>query len=95
MRGLRLLGAAVTVAALGTGAASAAMMHPVLGAKLAGMGEHGVVNLTSDPAKNQICWTFDVMAKGITGASIRRRARAWSSRSSARPTRRRAARWWR
>ena len=22
------------------------MMHPVLGAKLAGMGEHGVVNLT-------------------------------------------------
>jgi hypothetical protein len=71
MRGLRLLAATVTAAALGCTTAGAAMMHPVLGAKLAGMGEHGVVNLTSEPAKNQVCWTFDVMSKGVTGATIR------------------------
>jgi hypothetical protein len=46
-------------------------MHPVLGAKLAGMGEHGVVNLQSHAAKNQLCWTFELTTKGVTGASIR------------------------
>ncbi len=56
---------------IGVGAASAATMHPVLGAKLSGMGEHGVVNLQSHAAKGQLCWTFDVMAKGVTGASVR------------------------
>jgi hypothetical protein len=57
--------------ALGCGVAQAGMMHPVLGAKLAGMGEHGVVNLQSDAAKGKLCWTFDVMATGLTGATIR------------------------
>jgi hypothetical protein len=71
MRGLRLLAVGLTAAVFGSAAANAAMMHPVLGAKLAGMGEHGVVNLTSDPAKNQVCWTFDVMSKGLTEATIR------------------------
>ena len=47
------------------------MMHPVLAAKLAGMGEHGVVNLQSNAGKGQLCWTFDVMTDGVTGASIR------------------------
>src|SRR3974390_2555066 len=72
MSGTRLLaaGAAVT-AVLGAGVASGATMHPVLGAKLAGMGEHGVVNLTSNASKGQLCWTFDVMTTGVTGASIR------------------------
>lgn len=46
-------------------------MHPVLGAKLAGMGEHGIVNLQSHAAKGQLCWTFELATKGITGASIR------------------------
>ncbi|MGD5339931.1 hypothetical protein QUS67_22620, partial [Xanthomonas citri pv. citri] len=51
------------------GSALADTMHPTLGAKLTGMGEHGVVNLQ---AKNgHLCWTFDVPTKGITGASIR------------------------
>ena len=46
-------------------------MHPTLGAKLSGMGEHGVVNLQSNATNGQLCWTFDVMTDGVTGASIR------------------------
>ena len=72
MRSIRLL--AVTTGAavvLGSGAALAATMHPVLGAKLSGMGEHGIVNLQSHAAKGQLCWTFQLSTKGITGASIR------------------------
>jgi hypothetical protein len=49
--------------------AAAAAMHPHLGAKLSGMGEHGVVNLTLGSGK--ICWTFDVPTNGITEASVR------------------------
>ena len=45
-------------------------MHPVLGAKLTGMGEHGIVNLHQDAKTSQLCWTFDVMTSGVTGASI-------------------------
>jgi hypothetical protein len=72
MHGTRLLAATgLAAAALGTAVAGAATMHPVLGAKLAGMGEHGVVNLQSNAGKGQLCWTFDVMTHGITGASIR------------------------
>jgi hypothetical protein len=62
---------ATTALAISCGVASADMMHPVLGAKLSGMGEHGVVNLQSNAAKGQLCWNFDLMATGITGASIR------------------------
>lgn len=51
--------------------AAAAAMHPHLGARLAGMGEHGVVNLTLDSASGRICWAFRVPATGITGASVR------------------------
>src|SRR5207244_10028252 len=46
-------------------------MHPKLAARLAGMGEHGVVNLTVDAKAKKVCWVFDVPTKGITGASIR------------------------
>jgi hypothetical protein len=67
----RLLVAAAAAAAVTCGAANAAVMHPVLAAKLAGMGQHGVVNLTSNASKGQLCWTFDVTTAGITGASIR------------------------
>jgi hypothetical protein len=45
-------------------------MHPRLGARLAGMGEHGVVNLNVDAKAKKLCWTFDVPTTGITGASI-------------------------
>jgi len=62
---------AASAAALGAAVASGATMHPVLGAKLAGMGEHGVVNFQSNATTGKLCWTFDVMTDGVTGASIR------------------------
>ena len=72
MRSIGLMAAVLAAGVLGGGAmAAAGGMHPVLGAKLAGMGEHGVVNLQSDAAKGQLCWTFDVPTKGVTGASVR------------------------
>jgi hypothetical protein len=68
----RLFAAAgLAVAAVGAGAAGAATMHPTFGAKLAGMGEHGVVNFRSDATRGQLCWTFEVTTPGLTGASIR------------------------
>jgi hypothetical protein len=45
-------------------------MHPKLGARLSGMGEHGVVNLQVKATQGKLCWTFDVPTKGITAASI-------------------------
>jgi hypothetical protein len=63
--------AAAAATAVACGAANAATMHPVLAARLAGMGEHGVVNFTSNASKGQLCWTFDVPTTGNTAASIR------------------------
>ena len=57
--------------ALGAGAASADTMHPQLGARLSGMGEHGIVNLTLKAQNHEICWTFDIPTKGATAASVR------------------------
>ena len=72
MHGTRLLAATGLAAlAIGTGVAGAATMHPTFGAKLSGMGEHGVVNFQSNSGKGQLCWTFDVMTHGVTTASIR------------------------
>lgn len=68
---IRFLAACATgVFALAAAAAQAAM-HPELGAKLSGMGEHGVVNLQSNATKGQLCWTFTVSTMHLTGASIR------------------------
>jgi hypothetical protein len=74
MRVRPLVFAAATVAALVTIPAAAATirgMHPHLSARLSGMGEHGIVNLTSTATKGKLCWTFDVPTKGVTGATIR------------------------
>lgn len=51
--------------------AAAAAMHPTLGARLAGMGEHGVVNLQSHAAKNRLCWTFELQVMHPLDATIR------------------------
>ena len=67
---VKTIGAAV-VAALALAGAATAAMHPQLGARLAGMGEHGVVNLQLNVTGHEICWTFDVPTKGVTAASIR------------------------
>lgn len=72
MKSMKVVGALTGGAlALGAGSAFAATMQPELGAKLSGMGEHGIVNFKSQAAKGKLCWTFDVPTKGITGASIR------------------------
>jgi len=55
--------------AVGAAAAQADTMHPKLAAHLSGMGEHGLVNL--QVKTHDLCWTFDVTTKGVTGASIR------------------------
>src|SRR5262245_11519062 len=66
-----LICAAAVAAAVAAGAARADTMNPTLGAKLAGMGEHGIVNLRSMSENGKLCWTFTLAAKGLTGASIR------------------------
>ena len=67
-----LLGTACAFAVLVSGAlAGSAGMHPRLGARLAGMGEHGIVNLQVKPDSGKVCWVFDLPSTtGITGASI-------------------------
>ena len=62
------LGLLVAIAA---GGAAADTMHPQLGARLSGMGEHGIVNLTLKAKSHEICWTFDIPTKGATAASVR------------------------
>jgi hypothetical protein len=61
----------VFVLAVGSGVAAADTMHPELGARLSGMGEHGIVNLTLKSAQHEICWTFDIPTKNPTAASVR------------------------
>jgi hypothetical protein len=63
--------ALVSALSLGAYGAAADTMHPELGAKLAGMGEHGIVNFQSHATTGKLCWTFELSAKGLTGASIR------------------------
>ena len=70
MKALAVAFAAVAVA-IGAGTARGDTMHPVLGAKLAGMGEHGIVNFQSMATKGRLCWTFSLSTNGVTGASIR------------------------
>jgi hypothetical protein len=46
-------------------------MHPELGARLSGMGEHGVVNIQVKSKQGKLCWVFELPnTTGITGASI-------------------------
>ncbi len=61
-------GATLTLAVAG---ASASTMHSSLGARLSGMGEHGIVNLKATASSGKLCWTFDVpTVKGVTRATI-------------------------
>jgi hypothetical protein len=59
--------AALAVASI----ALAGMMHPTLGARLSGMGDHGIVNLQSHASKGQLCWTFDLHVMHVTAATVR------------------------
>jgi hypothetical protein len=71
MRTRIALAAAAAAAAFGGSAALAATMHPELGARLTGMGEHGIVNLTLKQSHHEICWTFDIPTKSPTAATVR------------------------
>ena len=68
----KILALTVTAAAaLAAASLALAGMHSTLGARLAGMGDHGIVNLQAHAAKGQLCWTFGLSAKHLTGATIR------------------------
>jgi hypothetical protein len=73
MRTKTLLAGGIAALLLGalTGPAVADTMHPELGARLAGMGQHGIVNLTVKASHHDICWTFDIPTQGVTAASVR------------------------
>ena len=67
----RFAAAAGIAAAVAAPSAGAAMMHPHLGARLAGMGGHGVVDLTSQELQGRLCWRFGLHTMHVTRASIR------------------------
>jgi hypothetical protein len=73
MRRLPVLSAAALAALVTTATAGATIrgMHPHLAAHVSGMGEKGIVNLTSHATTGKLCWTIDVPTKGITLAEIR------------------------
>jgi hypothetical protein len=71
MRSKMLVAALVAAAALAAATVAAAGMHPELGARLSGMGEHGIVNLKSHAKKGSLCWKFDLHVMHPTHASIR------------------------
>jgi hypothetical protein len=74
MRSKRFTATLVVTAALATvPVATAGMMHPELGARLAGMGEQGIVNLQAHAAKDQLCWKFDLHVMHVLGATVRDR----------------------
>jgi hypothetical protein len=73
MRSKRWVAAAVAAAALAAVPVATAAMHATLGARLAGMGEHGVVNLTAHSRTHQLCWKFDLHVMHPLAATVRDR----------------------
>jgi len=72
MRSKKLAAGLIAAAALAAvPVAAAGMMHPTLGARLSGMGEHGIVNLQAHTAKNQLCWKFELSVMHPLGATVR------------------------
>jgi hypothetical protein len=66
--------AALAAALIAIPVAAAGMMHPTLGAKLSGMGEHGIVNLQAHATKHELCWTFQLTMMHASGATVRDKA---------------------
>ena len=60
-----------TAALLAVPVATAGMMHPTLGARLSGMGEHGIVNLQAHATQHQLCWKFELSTVHAVGATVR------------------------
>jgi hypothetical protein len=70
VRALALPAALAAAAAIAVPAATAAEMHPELGARVSGMGEHGIVNLQVKTKQGKLCWVFDLPTTKATAASI-------------------------
>ena len=74
MRLQRFSAAAIAAAALAVvPPATAGMLHPELGARLSGMGETGVVNLTAHMNTHRLCWTFRLHVMHAAAATVRDR----------------------
>ena len=71
MRSKSLTAAVATATVFATASIATAGMHPTLGARLSGMGEHGIVNLQSHAAKGQLCWKFQLSVMHVKSATIR------------------------
>jgi hypothetical protein len=72
MRSKTWVAAAVTATALAVvPVATAGMMHPELGARLSGMGEHGIVNLRAHAKTHRLCWKFELSVMHVLGATVR------------------------
>jgi hypothetical protein len=70
----RLAAAALAGAALAAvPVATAATMHPQLGARLSGMGETGIVNLTAHSKTHRLCWKFQLHVMHPLRATVRDR----------------------
>lgn len=65
---------AAAVALVTVPVATAGIMHPILGARLSGMGEHGIVNLQAHPLKHELCWKFELSTMHALGATVRDKA---------------------
>jgi hypothetical protein len=68
----RLAAAALAAAALAAvPVAAAGMLHSELGARLSGMGETGIVNLTAHSKTHRLCWKFQLHLMHPLGATVR------------------------
>jgi hypothetical protein len=67
----RAAAAAAATALIAIPVATAGMMHPTLGARLAGMGEHGIVNLQAHATRHRLCWKFELSTMHALGATVR------------------------
>src|SRR5436190_23516787 len=70
LREMTLPAALAAAAAIAVPAATGAEMHPELGARLSGMGEHGVVNIQVKAKQGKLCWVFELPTTKATAASI-------------------------
>jgi hypothetical protein len=61
----------VAAALVAVPVAAAGMMHPELGARLSGMGEHGIVNLQAHATQHELCWKFELGTMHVLGATVR------------------------
>ena len=61
----------VAAALVAVPVATAGMMHPELGARLSGMGEHGIVNLQAHATQHELCWKFQLSTMHVLSATVR------------------------